>query len=123
MTPEQIDRLINLLVTLGGKAATEGFTIALRRVTYLAVVELVWALVLTILCGVGLYLAKLCWRKHIERKADNRHYDDEWGVGCWAIRVLSVGLWIMAGLSLLQSGFDKLLNPGWHAIQMLLELL
>ena len=122
MTPEQIDRLINLLITLGGKAATEGFAIALRRVTYLAVVELTWVLLITVLCGVGLYCANLCWRKHIEHKAD-RIYDDEWGVGCWAIRIFGIAMWIAVGLGLLQSGLDKLINPEWHAIQMLLGML
>ncbi len=122
MTPEQIDRLIDLLVTLGGKAATEGFAIALRRVTYLAIMDIAWALVVTVLCGVALYCANLCWRKHIECEADYG-YDDEWGVGCWVIRTCAVLMETMIGLALLQSGFDKLINPEWHAIQMLLRLL
>lgn len=123
MTPEQIDRLINLLITLGGKAATEGFAIALRRVTYLAVVNLAWALFVTILCGVSLYLAQVCWRQHIQAKEGASYYGNDWGFGCWLIRALSVVLWTVAALSLVQSGFDKLMNPEWHAVQMLLGLL
>ena len=49
MTPEQIDRLIDLLLEMGGKMATEGFAIALRRVTYLAIADLAWALIFTFL--------------------------------------------------------------------------
>jgi hypothetical protein len=122
MTPEQVDRLIDLVVTIGGKAATEGFAIAMRRVTYLAVADLAMAAFITILCCSALYFAQLCWRKHVECKEDT-YYDNDWATGCWALRVLAILVFVVAVPALLISGFDKLLNPEWHAIQMLLGLL
>jgi len=123
MTPEQVDRLINLVVTIGGKAATEGFAIAMRRVTFLAITDLAWALLITILCGITLFHAQILWHKHIECKASEHHYDDMWGICSWATRVITVLMWIVLASPMVQSGFDKLINPEWHAVQMLLGLL
>ena len=122
MTPEQVDRLINLVVTIGGKAATEGFAIAMRRVAYLGTMNLIWAAFVTVLECIGLYFARLCWHKHIEHK-DDRCYDGGWSAGAWTLAIVMAMVWLMTVPAMTQGRLDRLINPEWHAVQMLLELL
>lgn len=121
MGPEQVDRLIELVVTIGGQMASDGFSIAMRRVTYLAYKQFFWALFAGMTCLGFVCASQACWKRHREDK-ETAGYDDEWLMGAWVLRVCAAIILLIV-VSALQQGLDMMLNSEWHAVQMLMELL
>lgn len=122
MNPEQVDRLIDLIVTIGGQMASDGFAIAMRRVVYEAYVEFFWAAFVGAICLACICAAMICRKKHIVAKESNECYDDEWLFVMWILWSLAPAL-LVVGISVFLGGLDMLYNPEWHAVQMLMGLL
>jgi len=121
MTPEQIDRLIDMVVTVSGAAAEKGFALALRRVVFLAYTDLVWAAILVMIC-VGLIVArKKMLKLHHQAKGGVGFYDDFWGVSAGVVCALAVVCSVLAVVAAI-SAADRLVNSEWHAVMMLLDL-
>lgn len=122
MDPEQIDRLIDLVVTIGGQMASDGFAIAMRRVMYQAYVDFFWAMFAGVVSLGLMYAALVCKKKHLECKDAGGYYDDEWLIGCWGLRAFAMIILVMS-IGAVLGGLDRLMNPEWHAVQMLMGLL
>lgn len=123
MTPEQIDNLINYLINTGELLATEGYNLALRQVL---INGWVWVGI-----GCAFFLATigcLSYAAKMDKVAtkiasQNRH---QFAIERWHekesegyVSALFAFIFSVVGIGI---GISRLLNPGWYAIQKLMNL-
>lgn len=131
MTPEIISELIEYLKWLGDVAVSKGFEISMKQVSVMAVTQIVY-LVVGI---VAILIARLLWNistdlvnAYAEKPREfNKSEWGEWSASdkVFVYRLVSgiVGLvsiaWMVNALIKIAS---YLINPEWHAIQLMLGL-
>lgn len=114
MTSDQIQEVIQYLVNLGETMATGAYQLALQRVVFMGVQNLV---------GAGLFFLGLLGAMFAIRKGEAMKKvakDDDWEwyiIGGWA-SVVGTSIVIMA---FLVDALDCFLYPEWNAIQMILN--
>lgn len=114
MTPQEIEQILDMLAEKLGPYAEMVWGVYVRQV-YVGVAKDVFLALLFFACGAaGVWLIKMFigkWKK-------GKSYDDCWDIAAIITLVVTVFCFALGFLGL--SGLFNLLNPEYHAIQMLL---
>lgn len=108
MTPEQIDELINKLLSTGEFLATEAYKLAYRQILVDGVLQLLF--------GTLLLITLAALTVHIVRNSNNSK--SIWYEGK-EFAVIAVVAMLVPALFLVLPGINNLANPGWHAVELL----
>ncbi len=115
MTPEQIQQIIDTIMTVGGSVAQSGFRLALARAIAEGVSAAVWA---TLLTGVAL----ACLKAARYGVAQVEETNDEWPIPLAMFGGFGAILFGLLAALNLNNAILILISPEWHAIEILLGL-